>query len=64
MKLSQKIFIIIGMIVGCPTIFPLILGGIVLYKMKKGPIGLGWKIVTLLFVNMIAGILLLIDKEA
>ena len=52
------------MIVGCTAIFPLILGGIVLYKMKKGPIGLGWKIVTLLFVNMIAGILLLIDKEA
>ena len=64
MKLAQKIFIIIGMIVGCTAIFPLILGGIVLYKMKKGPIGLGWKIVTLLFVNMIAGILLLIDKEA
>ncbi len=66
MKTVAKVFIIIGMIVGCWTILPLIFGFIALNKLKKNEMTTGWKIVTLLFVNLIAGILLLCmsDEEA
>lgn len=64
MKTLEKVFIIIGMVCGCVAIYPLILGAIVLSKMKEGHLSTGWKIVTLLFVNLIAGILLLCDKDA
>lgn len=64
MKQVAKVFIIISMVVGICAIFPTVLGAIVLKKMKEGPLSTGWKIVTLLCVNTIAGILLLVDKEA
>ena len=50
-----------------PLIYPIILGAIVLKKMKKAQckadFGIGWAIVTLLFVNLIAGIVLLVMKD-
>ncbi len=64
MKTLEKVFIILGMIFGCAAIYPIVLGLIVLHKMKEGPLSTGWKVVTLLFVNLIAGILLLCDKDA
>lgn len=63
MKQIARIFIIISMVVGICAIYPTILGAIALKKMKEGPLSMGWKIVILLFVNTIAGILLLVDKE-
>ncbi len=59
METIAKVFIIIGMIVGFWSILPLIFGGIALSKMKKGELTAGWKVCVLLFVNIIAGILLL-----
>lgn len=59
MKTAAKVFIIIGMIAGFWSILPLIFGGIALSKMKKNELTTGWKICVLLFVNLIAGILLL-----
>ncbi len=59
MKTAAKVFIIIGMITGFWTILPLIFGGIALSKMSKNQLTTGWKICVLLFVNLIAGIILL-----
>lgn len=63
MKTAAKIFIIIGMITGAIAILPLIFGAIALSKMKKNEMTTGWKICVLLFVNLIAGILLLCDND-
>lgn len=63
MKTAAKVFIILGMIVGFWTILPLIFGGIALSKMKKNELTTGWKVCVLIFVNMIAGILLLCMPE-
>lgn len=63
MKTAAKVFIIIGMIAGFWSILPLIFGGIALSKMKKNELTTGWKICVLLFVNIIAGILLLCMPE-
>ena len=59
MKTAAKVLIILSMIVGFWTILPLIFGGIALSKMKKNELTTGWKVCVLLFVNVIAGILLL-----
>ena len=64
MKTVAKVLIILSMIVGVLAIYPTVLGAIALKKMKKGPLSTGWKVVVLLFVNLIAGVLLLVDKEA
>ena len=67
MKLAAKILIIIGMIAGCFAIYPLIIGIIALNKLnkatKKADFSTGWSVGVLLFVNVIAGILLLIMKD-
>ncbi len=63
MELAAKIFIIIGMIAGAIGILPLVFGIIVLNKMKKGTLTTGWKVIALLFVNLIGGILLLCLPE-
>ena len=67
MKTVAKVFIILSMIFNCLLIYPIILGAIVLKKMKKAQckadFGIGWAIVTLLFVNLIAGIVLLVMKD-
>ncbi len=65
MKNVAKILNIISMIFGFWMILPLIFGIIVNKKISNGePLTTGDKICTLLFVNMISGILLLCDKEA
>lgn len=68
MKTAAKVFIILGMIFQFYLIFPLILGAIALKKLKTAEkaddFGIGWKIVVLLFVNIIAGIILLVMKDA
>lgn len=63
MKTAAKVFIIIGMICGCWTILPLVFGIIVLVKMKNDQLTTGWKVVTLIFVSLIGGILLLCAKD-
>lgn len=63
MKTAAKVFIILGMIAGAVAILPIIFGAIALSKMKKGQLTTGWKVVVLLFVNVIAGILLLCMKD-
>lgn len=68
MKTVAKVFIIIGMICGFYMIFPIILGIIALKKLKaakcKADFSTGWSVVVLLLVNLIAGILLLVMKDA
>lgn len=68
MKTVAKVFIILGMIFQFFLIYPIILGAIVLKKMKTAQkaddLSIGWKIVTLLFVNIIAGIVLLVMKDS
>ena len=68
MKTVAKVFIIIGMIFQFYLIFPLILGVIALKKLnaaqKADDISTGWKVVILLFVNIIAGILMLCLKDS
>ena len=59
MKTVAKVFIIIGMIVGFWSVLPIIFGAIALSKLKKNQMTTGWAICTLLFVNIVAGILLL-----
>ena len=59
MQLAAKIFIIIGMIFGAISILPLVFGFIALNKLKKNQMTTGWAVCTLIFVNIIAGILLL-----
>ncbi len=63
METAAKVFIIIGMICGFWTILPLVFGIIALNKMKKNEMTTGWKVCTLIFVNLIAGILLLCMPE-
>lgn len=67
MKTLAKVFIIIGMIFQCFLIFPLILGIIALKKLNaaksKAEFPIGWSIVVLLLVNLIAGIVLLVMKD-
>lgn len=59
MKTVAKIFIIIGMIAGCWTVLPLIFGIIALNKLKNNTMTTGMKVCVLIFVNVVAGILLL-----
>lgn len=66
MKTAAKVFIIIGMIVGCWTILPLIFGFMALNKLKtattKSELTTS-AILTLLFVNIIGGVLMLCLKD-
>ena len=62
MKTVAKVFIILGMIVGFWTILPLIFGGITLSKMKTATCKADmtvWGVLSLLFCNLIGGILVL-----
>ena len=59
MKVAAKVFIIIGMIVGCWMILPLIFGGIALSKMKTEKPSTGMCICVLLFCSLLGGIFLL-----
>ena len=65
-KTAIKVFLIIGMIVGAILIYPLVLGIIAYQKVEeaKRPEDLKtWGVVVLIFVNLIAGILMLSVKE-
>lgn len=61
-----KVFIIIGMIVGAPLVYPVILGAMTLSKMDDVKddveITTTWRIIVLLFVSLVGGILLLCMK--
>lgn len=66
MKTVAKVFIILGMIVGCWMIFPIIVGIFALKKLntaktKSELTVMG--VVTLLFCNLIGGILMLCISE-
>ena len=66
MKTAAKIFIIISMVCGFWTIFPLIFGGIALKKLKTATTKselTGSAICTLIFVNVLAGIFMLCIKD-
>ena len=62
MKKAAEVFIIIGMILGFPTIIPLIVGGIALNKLDEAEDSseiTGIAILTIFFCSRIAGILML-----
>lgn len=66
MKQVAKIFIIIGMIVGFLAIIPLIVGIPALKRLdeSKSKAELGsYPVLVLLFVNIIAGIIMLVMKD-
>lgn len=67
MKTVAKVFIILGMIFQCFLIYPIVLGAIALKKLKtancKADFSIGWSVVVLLLVNLIAGIILLVMKD-
>ena len=63
MKKAAEVFIIIGMILGCLGIIPLIVGGIALTKLDEAEDTsdiIGIAILTILFCSPIAGILMLL----
>ncbi|MBQ7935364.1 MAG: hypothetical protein IJ407_04015 [Clostridia bacterium] len=67
MKTAAKVFIIIGIVVGFIGIIPPIVGFIALNKLKKATKKselTGIAIVTLLFCNLIGGILMLCLSDA
>ena len=63
MQTVAKVFIIISMICGFWLILPLVFGIIALNKMKNNEMTTGWKVIVLLFVNVISGVCLLLDKN-
>lgn len=63
MKTLAKVFIIIGMVCTFYLIVPLIVGFIVLKKMKTAKPSTAMCVVTLLFCNMLGGIFLLLSKD-
>ena len=64
MKTAAKVFIIIGMIVGCFYVLPIIFGAIALSKMKKGKPSVGFSVCVLIFCSLLGGIFLLCSKES
>jgi uncharacterized membrane-anchored protein len=67
MKKIAKVFIIIGMVLQCFLIFPVVLGIIALKKIDKAQSKSDltvWAIITLLFVNMVGGILMLVIPDS
>ena len=67
MKTAAKVFIILGMVLQCWMIFPLIIGIIALKKMKKATSKSELTVIailTLLFCNTIGGILMLCLPES
>ncbi len=60
---AAKVFVIIGMIFGFWTILPIIFGIMALKTLKSGTKSVGKGVCTLLFVNTIAGILMLCASD-
>ena len=64
MKKVAKIFLIIGMICGCWMVFPIVIGAKNLRRINSNtPLTVKNKVIVLLFVNTVAGILLLCDHS-
>lgn len=66
MKTAAKVFIILGMIMGCIAILPLIFGGITLSKMGKSQTASElqvWGILDIFFCSIIGGILVLCLRD-
>ncbi len=66
MKKAAKIFIVIGIVLGLPLIFPAVVGGFALNKLKKATCKDDIKLIailTLFLCNIIGGILMLCLKE-
>lgn len=63
MKTAAKVFIIIGMVVGCWTILPLVFGIIALNQMKTQKPSTGMSVCVLLFCSLLGGIFLLCSNE-
>lgn len=67
MKTAAKVFIILGMIFGFYLIFPIVIGAITLKKLKtatKKDDVKTWGIVSLIFCNIIGGILILCLQDS
>lgn len=67
MKQAAKIFLIIGMVIRAITIIPLILGIVTLKRLdeakSKDELGIALPILSIFFVNLIAGIIMLCMKD-
>lgn len=66
MKKASKIFIIIGMIVGCVAILPIIFGVLALKKLEEAKTAselTTMGVLVLLFCSLIGGILMLCIKD-
>ena len=66
MKTAAKVFIILGMVIGCWMIVPLIVGGIALSKLNKANSRselTAIAVVTLLFCSLLGGIFMLCLKD-
>lgn len=63
MKTAAKVFMIIGMVCGFWCVLPLVFGIIGIKKLNNGEMTTGWKVVTLIFVSLVGGILLLCMKN-
>ncbi|MBU4689834.1 hypothetical protein [Mycoplasma zalophidermidis] len=64
LKTITKVFLIISIIFGFWLIFPLVLGILALKKLDSNDSDeiLVWGIISLLFVNLISGILMIVDS--
>ena len=66
MKTAAKVFLILGMVVQCFLIYPIILGALAIKKINNAKTAkelTGWGVVSLLIVNLIGGILMLCMKD-
>lgn len=66
MKKAAKIFIILGMIIGCYMIIPIIMGAIALGKLDRATSKsqiIKWGILTIIFTSQVGGILMLCLRE-
>ena len=59
MKTAAKVFIIIGMITGWWTVLAIVFGAIAFKKLNNNQMTTAWAVLTLIFVNVLAGIFLL-----
>ena len=60
MELATKIFVFIGIIFGAILIFPIVFGFIALKKIKNNDYSILWGVLTLIFCNLVAGILMIV----
>jgi len=67
MKTAAKVFLIIGMVIKFWLIIPLVIGILAFKKLNvaktKEELGIAYPILVILFVDIIAGILMLLMKD-